>query len=111
MGMDRRQSPRIATSLPVCVWGIDAYSLPFMQLAMVTNISLTGAVVKGIQRQIRPGEVLAVQFAGEKADFRVVWVGRVGTPQHGEIGLERVAAQPCIWNLDLRACSQSAANA
>ena len=109
--MDRRQSPRIATLLPVRVWGVDAHSLAFMQLATVTNISTSGAVVQGIQRQLRPGEVLEVQFAGEKAEFRVVWVGQFGTPRQGEVGLERVASQPCIWNLDLQACTQGAANA
>ena len=109
--MDRRRSPRIATLLPVRVWGIDAHSLPFMQLATVTNISATGAVVQGIQRQLRPGEVLEVQFAGEKAEYRVAWVGNCGTPRYGEVGLERVAEQPCIWNLNLQACNQVAANA
>lgn|SRR5581483_5339545 len=109
--MDRRRSPRVATLLPVRVWGVDAHSLAFMQVATVTNISATGAVVQGIQRQLRPGEVLEVQFAGEKAEYRVVWVGQLGTPHQGEVGLERVASQPCIWNLDLRACAQVLANA
>jgi hypothetical protein len=109
--MDRRQSPRVATLLPVRVWGIDAHSLPFMQPATVTNISASGAVVQGIQRTLRPGDILEVQFAGEKAEFRVVWVGRIGTSQQWTVGLERVASQPCIWQINLRACNQSAASA
>lgn len=109
--MDRRQSPRVSTLLPVRVWGVDAHSLPFMQLATVTNISASGAVVQGIQRQLKPGEVLEVQFSCEKAEFRVVWVGILGGSQQGQVGLERVASQPCIWHIDLHACAQALAQA
>jgi PilZ domain-containing protein len=99
--MDRRRNPRITAMLPVRVWGVDAHSLPFMQLATVRNISSSGAVVQGMRRRIQPGEVLEVQSGDEKAEFRVVWVGRTGTSREGEIGLEALAAEPCLWDQDL----------
>ena len=99
--MDRRRNPRITAMLPVRVWGVDANALPFMQLATVRNISSSGAVVQGMRRRIQPGEVLEVQSGEDKAQFRVVWVGRTGTSREGEIGLETLPAEPCLWDQDL----------
>ena len=44
--MDRRRCPRVTAILPVHVWGLDAYSLPFAQSATVTDISSCGAVIR-----------------------------------------------------------------
>jgi hypothetical protein len=99
--MDRRRQPRIATVLPVRIWGVDAHSFPFAQSASVRNFSGIGAVLQGIRRQIKPGEILEVQCGKGKAQFRVVWVGRTGTRREGEIGIESLPAEPCIWDENL----------
>lgn len=99
--MDRRRSPRVGAHLPVRIWGVDAHDLPFMQLASVKNLSGTGAVIHGIRRQIRPGEILEVQMDDEKAQFRVIWTGMQGTQAAGEIGLQRLASEPCLWGVAL----------
>ena len=79
--MDRRRNSRVSARLPVRIWGVDAHDLPFMQLASVKNLSSTGAVIQGMRRQIRPGEILEVQSDEEKARFRVIWTGMHGAPQ------------------------------
>jgi hypothetical protein len=107
--MDRRRQPRVELLLPVRLWGVDAYSQPFTQSASARNISQGGAVLQGIRRQILPGEVLDVQFGGDRAQYRVVWAGRKGTQQEGEIGLESLGLEPCIWNVNLSRCSQNVA--
>jgi hypothetical protein len=104
--MDRRQSPRVIALLPVRIWGVDAFALPFMQLASVRNISGGGAVIQGIRRQILPGETLEVQLGESKAQFRVVWVGKPGSPREGEIGVESLPSEPSIWDVNLGRCSQ-----
>lgn len=104
--MDRRHSPRVVTCLPVRVWGVDAKSLPFTQAATVRNISSGGAVVQGLQRPVRIGEILELQFGQEKAQFRAIWVGKTGTPNEGEVGLEAVAAKPGLWKINLERCNQ-----
>jgi hypothetical protein len=106
LNMDRRRNPRITAMLPVRVWGVDAHALPFMQLATVRNISSSGAVVQGIRRRIQPGVVLEVQSGDDKAQFKVVWVGRTGTAREGEIGLETLPAEPCLWDQDLSRYSE-----
>jgi hypothetical protein len=104
--MDRRRNPRVAAFLPVRIWGLDLHDLPFTQSATVINMSSGGAVLQGITRRIRPGEVLDVQMGHEKAQFRVVWVGRTGTRREGEIGLEAVGCEPYLWDVDVSQCSQ-----
>ncbi len=107
--MDRRRNPRVTASLPVRIWGVDAHDLPFMQLASVKNLSSTGAVVHGMRRQIKPGEILEVQLDGEKAQFRVVWTGTQGSCSAGELGLQRLASEPCLWGVALGCYSEMVA--
>ncbi len=100
--MDRRRQPRVTAFLSVQIWGLDAHALPFAQLASLRNFSSAGAVIQGIRRRIKPGEILEVQYGQNRAQFRVVWVGRTGTRRDGEIGIEILPAEPCIWDMNLR---------
>jgi len=88
---------------------MDANSLPFTQMATVKNISSSGVEIHGLMRQVLPGELLDVQLGEDRAQYRVVWAGRMGSRKEGEIGLERMEAEPSIWNLDLLRCSRVAA--
>ena len=108
--MDNRREMRVETALPVRIWGVDCYSRPFMQLATVRNISSMGAVIQNVRSKIKPGEVLDVQYNGQKAQFRVIWAGRPGTLEAGEVGLERLPAEPYIWDVDAARCGQTMAN-
>jgi hypothetical protein len=108
--MDHRLTSRVAAVLPVRVWGLDAHAQPFMQQASVTNISRSGAAIRGMLRRVRPGEVLEVQFANQIAQFRVMWVGRLGSDQEGELGIISLPSQPSIWNVNLGQCVQMAGN-
>ncbi len=99
--MDRRRNPRVTVLLPVQVWGVDAHSLPFTQLVTVKNLSASGVVVQGLRRRVSPGEILEVQTGDGKAQFRVVWVGRMGSPREGEVGLQSLPSEPQIWDLNL----------
>jgi hypothetical protein len=103
--MDRRRQPRINALLPVRIWGVDSNCLPFMQLVTAMNISEDGALVQGMRSPLRPGEVVDVQYNSRKAEFVVVWAGRPGTENEGEIGLQSLPSQPCIWDAYLeRSC-------
>jgi len=66
---------------------MDAHGQPFMNPALVTNMSTSGLVIQGVRRKIRTGEILDVQMGKEKAQFRVVWVGSQST---SELGLQRI---------------------
>lgn len=101
---------RVETALPVRIWGVDSYLRPFMQLATVRNISSLGAVLQNVRSTLRPGEIVDVQYEGQRAQFRVVWAGRIGTIEAGEIGLERLPDEPYLWEVDPVRCGQEIAN-
>src|SRR5438270_1203950 len=103
--MDRRYRPRVATALPVRIWGIDANSRPFMQLATVKNVTDDGVQLYGLRIALKPGVVVDLQYNGIKAEFLVVWAGQHGTRKQGELGLQTLPAQPLLWDSCLdRAC-------
>jgi PilZ domain-containing protein len=104
--MDRRRKRRVEAQLPVRVWGMDAKTQPFTQTAMVNNISRSGARLEGMQRMLKPGEFIHVQLGADHAQFRVVWAGKVGTQREGEVGLEGVASEPLIWDVNFVRCSE-----
>jgi hypothetical protein len=104
--MDRRRKSRVDVLLSVKVWGVDAHSVPFSQLARLRNVSEGGAVLTGVGRSVRAGEVLDVQYGDEKTQMRVIWVGKVGSPNAGEIGVQQLPMEAPIWGLDLHHCSR-----
>ncbi|HTR65677.1 MAG TPA: hypothetical protein VMH85_07890 [Terriglobales bacterium] len=106
--MDRRQKLRVEAALPVRVWGLDAQYRPFTDLARVNNISSGGAVLQGIGRRLRAGEILEMQYAGEKVQVRVVWAGRPGTCNEGMVGVQHLPSQSHIWDVNLDLCGQVA---
>lgn len=108
--MDRRHTRRVNALLPVRVWGVDAKSAPFLQLATARNISGSGALLQGLRLRVKPGQTISVQFGEEQAQFVIVWVGRAGTPLEGEIGIKCLASEPAIWQLNLPQCCEFVAN-
>lgn len=102
--MDRRRNPRVCAPLPVRLWGMDAHDRPFMTVATLKDISSTGACIHGLRKQLKPDTILEVQLGEEKAQFRVAWVGRLGTRKEGQIGLESLPSEPYIWDVNLELC-------
>jgi len=102
--MDRRQNPRIAVQLLVQVWGLDAFGQPFMDPAVVTNMSTGGLVLQGIRRRMRTGEILDVRMGKEKAEFRVVWVSA-----SGDLGMQSLSARAFLPSSVLAHAAQAAA--
>ena len=84
-----RRSGRVHIACPVRISGMLAKSLPFEENAQVVTVSKFGAKLKtrvplqvGMQVKVQPQR-------GEKSGiFKVVWVGRKGTPRAGEVGVE-----------------------
>ena len=106
--MDRRHTARVEVQLPVEVWGVDAHGQAFMDPAIVTNMSTGGLVISGLRRKIRAGELLDVRMGNDKAQYRVVWVAGPASGRAGELGMQRVMAQPFLITSLLTCCAQAA---
>ncbi len=103
--MDRRRQQRVFVDLPVRIWGMDADSRPFSQPASVRSISGRGATLQGVDVQLKPGEIVDVQYGSAKAQFRIVWLGKPGTEMQGEVGVESLSADTLLWDVDPLRCA------
>jgi|ERR1700722_13917105 hypothetical protein len=103
--MDRRSQSRVFVELPVQIWGMDANSRPFTESASLRTISGRGATLQGVSAQLKPGDVVDLQYQGAKAQFRVVWLGKRGTEMQGEVGVESVSNEAQLWDVDPLRCA------
>jgi hypothetical protein len=87
----QRREPRITVSRPVEVWSQEHQaSLP--ETTSLIDVSHRGARVGGVAFHLKAGEVVHLVSDGVDARFRVIWVGELGTPQEGQIGLQSLKA-------------------
>jgi DNA-binding NarL/FixJ family response regulator len=85
----QRREPRIAVSLPTQVWDQDHRDSPH-QTTSVIEVSHRGARISGVAFDLKAGEVVHLVSDGGDARFRVIWVGKLDTPEEGQIGLQSV---------------------
>jgi hypothetical protein len=107
LSMDRRRQSRVFVELPVQIWGMDANGRPFTQPATVCTISGRGATLQGVTAQLKTGDVVDLQYKGNKAQFRIVWLGKPGTDKQGEVGLENLSKDVLLWDIDPLRCAAS----
>ena len=96
--MDEKQlEPRITVDLPVRVWGMSAEGRPFSQPARAQNISADGALLCGIENELKVGDTIGVQCDDKKTRCTVVWVMNTGTIKKNQVGVKLLAGQECPW--------------
>ena len=95
--IDRRHELRSDLNLLVTVWGVDTRGERFLQEASAREISLSGALLSGLEVEVRSGDVIGVLYAGRKARYRVVWV-RYGNEQFKiQAAVHRIEPDLCPW--------------
>lgn len=92
--------PRVPVDLPVRMWGMTADGRPFNQPARAKNISSAGAMIGGVENDLRVGDVIGMQFADKKARCTVVWM-HSGPPRQNRVGVKVLANQECPWKRHL----------
>jgi hypothetical protein len=107
--MPKEPEPRVDANLPIRVFGMDAEGRPFSQKAQARNISQHGAKLAGLEKQLKPGDVVGVQFSDQKTRCKVMWVIDAGPVQRIEAGVEMVDGQPCPWLKELEPQEQTIA--
>jgi hypothetical protein len=88
---------RMAKTIQVWVRGIDRSGNPFVQSARTIDIGQSGARLDGVGYLTGPGEVVQVKRGWRKAQFRVVWIGQLGTPEANQIGICCMEGNKDIW--------------
>ena len=72
--VEHRQEQRAQRDLAVQVSGRDSNGTAFTQSVTASNISRSGALLSGLSRGIRSGDLLWVEYERRRARFRIVWV-------------------------------------
>lgn len=95
--IDRRSESRIKSELSVMVWGVDSEGEQFVQWARAREISLSGALLSGLDVELRSGDVLGLLYAGKKARYRVIWVRYADTERKVQAAIHRIEPDECPW--------------
>jgi hypothetical protein len=94
---EHRTNPRLTVDLPVRVWGMSAEGRPFSHHARAQNISANGALITGVENELKVGDVIGVQCEDKKARCTVIWVMNVGFVNKNQVGIRLLADQECPW--------------
>jgi hypothetical protein len=76
---------------------------PFHQNANAQNVSVNGALICGLEHELKVGDVIGVQYETKKARCKVVWVMEAGGLKKVQVGVQLVADQECPWLAELPA--------
>jgi len=90
-------APRATLDLRIRVWGMGADNRPFNQTANAQNVSATGACICGLERELKVGDVIGVQYETKKARCKVIWVMEAGGLKKIQVGVQLVVDQECPW--------------
>ena len=94
---DRRQEPRWPANLQVLVWGVDTQGERFLQDAQARDISLSGALLTGLDADLRSADVIGILYGKKKARYRVVWIRYDGGGEKMQLAVHRMQSDECPW--------------
>jgi hypothetical protein len=99
--MTTKLAKRVQILLPVRVAVWVEGQRPAFQMACTCDISAQGARLTGVRGVKTIGEVLVVERGKSRAFFRVMWIGKPGTPQHDQVGVQCIEQGKLIWDVNL----------
>jgi PilZ domain-containing protein len=94
---ERRRDPRTEVNLGLFVWSVETKGEHFLQEARARDISLSGALLSGIDTDVRPGDVVGILYLGVEARYRVVWVLYAQGNDKMQVAVQRIESDACPW--------------
>ena len=99
--MGKRREPRKEIRVPVRIFGTDAAGQIFSEKVFTVNVSRHGVELNGVKAQPNVSEVIGLTYGQNKGHFRVMWVGQVGSPKLGHLGLLSLSPEKPFWDFSL----------
>jgi hypothetical protein len=95
--MGIRRETRLYLRLPVRICGVDVRGKVFEQDATTLDVTPTGVRLQGITHDVKLGGIVNIQHRGNKANFKVRWVGMPNTALQGQVGLKLIEPEMMNW--------------
>lgn len=86
----QRREPRISVSRPVQLVVHDTVREVKSHPTSMIDVSHHGARIDHASLSLQPGDPVHLISGGLDVRFRVIWVGELGTPQEGQVGLQKI---------------------
>jgi hypothetical protein len=75
---------------------MSAEGRPFSQHARAQNISADGALIAGVESELKVGDVIGLQCEERKTRCSVIWVINTGAARKNQVGVKLVSRE-CPW--------------
>jgi len=72
------------------------------QLCCTYEISMEGARLVAVSGVTKTGQIIWLQRHNRRAKYKVIWIGKPGTEQAQQIGVELLEPAIIIWENELR---------
>ena len=95
--MKHRNEPRKNEHFAVMINGRDKTGHFFKQEVVASRISKSGALLSGISRHVRSGDVISVEYGGKKSRFKVVWVRDSESHHLIRAAVHLMKTESCPW--------------
>jgi hypothetical protein len=97
---DRRREQRNRRDLPLMVWVSMPTKSGVLQEAWARDISLCGALMTGLDADLKSGDLIGILSGKKKARYRVVWGRYDGAGDKMQAAIHRLESDAGPW-LDL----------
>jgi hypothetical protein len=95
--MEKHHEPRKHERLAVTINGRDKTGHFFKQQVEASRISKSGALLSGLSRHVRLGDVISVAYCGKKSRFKVVWLRDSESHHLIQAAIHLMRAETCPW--------------
>jgi hypothetical protein len=92
-----RPEERVPVDVDMRVWGMGADGRAFSQHARAHNISARGALLYGIEHDLKIGDTIGVRVGEKKARCKVVWATNTRSVKKIQVGVQLVSKLECPW--------------
>jgi|SRR5579863_2827946 hypothetical protein len=86
------------SDLKMVIWGVDSQGERFLQAVKAREVSLRGALLSGLDTNVRAGDVIGILYEGRMARFRVVWIASKNAGRPTQAAVHRLEADACPWS-------------
>jgi hypothetical protein len=95
--MQKHHEPRKNERLAVTINGRDKTGHFFNQQVEASRISNSGALLSGLSRHVRLGDVISVAYGGKQSRFKVVWLRDSQSHHLIQAAIHLMKAESCPW--------------